>query len=133
MLPFTRKLLSFAAAGALVALTTASTPARADEMVQNLGPVGPNEPILATIGSEHLIAFYLRDDGHCAIHAVVWDNGNADTGTPSASRARINLNPGQIAHIDSAENESINLRCADDAANLGVVDISERIVFRLTE
>jgi hypothetical protein len=39
----------------------------------------------------------------------------------------------QIAHIDSAGNEAINLRCADDAANLAVVDISECSVFRLTE
>jgi hypothetical protein len=47
MFPLSRNFLKFAAAGALVALTAASTPARADELVENLGPVGPHEPILA--------------------------------------------------------------------------------------
>jgi hypothetical protein len=34
----THQFLKLAAAGAIIALTAASTPARADEMVQNLGP-----------------------------------------------------------------------------------------------
>ena len=40
MFPLSRNFLKFAAAGALVALTAVSTPAHADEMVQNLGPSG---------------------------------------------------------------------------------------------
>ena len=36
----------FAAMGSLVVLCTLGTPARADELAQNLGPVGPYEPIL---------------------------------------------------------------------------------------
>jgi hypothetical protein len=58
LLPLTRiQLLSFGAAGSLIALTAAfaltaaSTPARADELTQNLGPVGHYEPILMTVGS----------------------------------------------------------------------------------
>ena len=42
MFPLSRNFLKFAAAGAFVALTV-FTPARADEMAQNLGPVGPHE------------------------------------------------------------------------------------------
>ena len=34
----------FAAAGAIIALIVSGSPARADEMAQNLGPVGPHEP-----------------------------------------------------------------------------------------
>ena len=49
--------LRFAAVGA-VALSLASIPARADEFVQNLGPVKPNEPILTTVGRKRIIAFY---------------------------------------------------------------------------
>ena len=56
MYPLTQ-FLRFAAAGAL-ALSVASIPARADELAQNLGPVGPNEPILTTVGSKRVIAFY---------------------------------------------------------------------------
>jgi hypothetical protein len=50
------QLLKFAAAG-VVAGCTLGTPARADEMVQNLGPVGPHEAILTEVGSERVIAF----------------------------------------------------------------------------
>ena len=58
MKPFTRNWLhGFAAAGAL-ALTVASASASADELAQNLGPVGPNEPILTRVGSKRVIAFY---------------------------------------------------------------------------
>ena len=42
MFPLSRNFLKFAAASALVALTAVSTPSRADELVQHLGPVGPH-------------------------------------------------------------------------------------------
>ena len=45
-----------------------SLPVRADELVQNLGPVGPHDPILTTVGSKRVIAFYTPDGGHCGIH-----------------------------------------------------------------
>ena len=46
MSPLTR-ILSLTAAGALVALTAASIPARAGELTQNLGQVAPHAPTLA--------------------------------------------------------------------------------------
>ena len=121
MYPLTRiRFLRFAAAGALVALTAASTPARADELAQNLGPVGPHEPILTTVGSKRIIAFYMPDGGHCAVNAVVWDSTDADA--DSAARVRVSLSPRQMVHIDSAENKSLNLQCGDNAATLAIVD-----------
>jgi hypothetical protein len=71
MFPLTRS-LSLAAAGAVVALA-ASIPARADELAQNLGPVGPREPILTTVGSKRVIAFYWPEGGNCAVHVVMWN------------------------------------------------------------
>ena len=56
MFPLFRNFLKFAAAGAFVALS-ASNPAGADEMVQNLGPVGSNDTLLATVGGMNVIAF----------------------------------------------------------------------------
>jgi hypothetical protein len=47
MFALSRNFLLFGAAGAFVALSAPSSPARADEMVQNLGPVGPSEALLA--------------------------------------------------------------------------------------
>ena len=63
MFTLTRSFLKFTAACSLLALTAISTPARADEMVQNLGPVGPHEPILTTVGNKRVIAFYEPDNG----------------------------------------------------------------------
>ena len=59
------KLSRFAAVGTLVVLGGFSLPARADELAQNLGPVGPHEPILTTLGSKRVIAFYEPGGGNC--------------------------------------------------------------------
>jgi hypothetical protein len=125
MFTFTRNwFLGFAAAGAL-ALTVASVPAFADELSQNLGPVGPNEPILTTVGGKRVIAFYVADGGHCGIHAVVWDRTDASGG--SAARVRVALNPRQMVHIDSGESKSLDLQCGDNAKSLAIVDTTKVI------
>ena len=125
MFPLSRNFLKFAAAGALVALTAASTPARADEMVQNLGPVGPHEPMIATVGSKRVIAFYVPGNGDCNVQAVIW-NGD-DTGATTAAGFRVSLNPGQTASIDSAENKSLTSRCGDYAESLAAVDADHQV------
>ena len=115
--------LKFVAAVALAALSFGSTPVGAAEMVQNLGPVGPNETLLATIGGMHVIAFFEADTGRCAVNAVVWDNlaADADPGE-SAKRVRVVIEPSGIVQIDSAKQESVNLQCGRDAATLAVID-----------
>ena len=121
MYPLTRiRFLRFAVAGALVALTAASTPARADELAQISGPVGPHKPILTTVGSKRVIAFYEPDSGHCAFHAVVWNTTDVDA--DSAAGFQADLNPRQMVLIDTAENKSLNLQCGDNAENLAIVD-----------
>src|SRR5215475_13922865 len=115
----------FAAMGSLVVLSTLGTAARADEMVQNLGPVGPHEAILAEVGSERVIAFYEPDNGRCAVHAVVFDKTDAYTGKTTAERVRVSLNPREIVHIDSADNQSVkslNFQCGKDAERLTIID-----------
>jgi hypothetical protein len=107
MFPRSHNFLKLAAASALVALTVSGNPARADELAQNLGPVGPHEPILTEVGSERVIAFYEPDNGRCAVHAVVFDKTDAYTGMTTAARVRVSLNPGETVHIDSADNESV--------------------------
>src|SRR5512144_2711399 len=99
MFPLSRNFLKFVAAGGLVALTAVSSPARADEMVQNLGPVGPHEPILATFGNKRAIAFYEPDNGRCAVSAVVYEKTDADTGMTTAARVRVSLKPREVVHV----------------------------------
>jgi hypothetical protein len=119
--------LGIAAAVAFVALTAVGLPARADELVQHLGPVGPHDPILTTFGDKRVIAFYEPDNGRCAVNAVVYDKTDADTGMTTAARFRVSLNPRQMVHIDSTDNESINLQCGDRAETLALVDSGELV------
>jgi hypothetical protein len=92
MFPLTQ-FLKIAAGGAILTLSAANHLAHADEMVQNLGPVGPNASILATVGSKNVITYYAPASGTCAIRVVVWDA--KDTDAASAARIRVSLNPGQ--------------------------------------
>jgi hypothetical protein len=130
MFPLTR-ILSLAAVGALVALTAGSIPARADELAQNLGPVGPHEPILTTVGSKRVIAFYEPNSGHCAVHAVVWNT--TDVNADSAARVRVSLNPQQTMQIDTAENKSLDLQCGDNAESLAIIDTSNFVAAGVAE
>ena len=125
MFPLTRS-LSLAAAGAVFALTAASIPARGDELAQNLGPVGPREPILTWVGSKRVIAFYEQDSGNCAIHVVVWNP--TDINAESTAGFQAILNPQQMAHIDTAENNSLYLQCGDNAERLAIVDTAKFVV-----
>jgi hypothetical protein len=62
MFPLAR-ILSLAAASAL-------------ELPQNLGPVGPHEPILTTVGNKRVLAFFEPGNGHCALQAVIWNTAD---------------------------------------------------------
>jgi len=125
MKPFTRNwLYGLAAAGALT-LTVASASASAAEFTQNLGPVGPNEPILTSVGSKRVIAFYEANGGRCGMNIVVWDR--ADESGSSAARVRVTLNPREMVHIDSVDNKSLNLQCGEHAAALAIVDTANFI------
>jgi hypothetical protein len=123
MYPRTR-FLCFAAAGALT-LSTASISVRADELFQNVGPVGPHEAILTTVGSKRLIAFYEPDGANCGLNVVMWDS--ADENGDSPARVRVSLIAHQTVHIDSADNKSINLQCGDDAETLTLVDTNKLV------
>jgi hypothetical protein len=130
----TRPALSkLALASIFLALAALTVPARSDELVQVLGPVGPHAPILASVGSKRVIAFYLPGSDHCALHAVIGDTANAysDTQTP-AVRIRVSLEPGQIVHIDSVDNQSLNLQCGRNGEQLSVVDSDEAVAFGMT-
>ena len=127
------QLLKFAAA--VVVVCTLGAPARADELVQNLGPVGPHEPILTEVGSERVIAFYEPDNGRCAVHAVVFDKTDSYTGTTTAACVRVSLNPREMVHIDSVDNESVkslSLQCGENAEKLTIIDTDSSVASGIT-
>jgi len=128
MTPLARiRLIGLAVAGALAALTVAGVPARADEPLINLGPVGPYEPILVTVGTQRVIAFYVPERGACSVNAVVWKDGDPDAPYASA-RVRISLKPGQMVQLDGAQRQSMSLLCGADASTLAVVAPAELIL-----
>jgi hypothetical protein len=118
-----RFLLAICALGAFAGL---SVSAQADEYATNLGPVGPNEPILANIGGQRVIAFFTPDRDSCAVNTIVWKDAGADTPYTS-SRVRVTLRPGQMVRIDDAR-LSMNLLCGADASTLSVVAPPELIL-----
>jgi hypothetical protein len=113
---------SFAAAGALVVLAAANTSARAEDLPQHYGPVGPNDAIMATFGNKRVLAFYEPDNGRCAVNAVVFEKTDAHTGMTTAARVRVRLSPHEMVQIDSTDNKTMSLRCGDGAETLMVVD-----------
>jgi hypothetical protein len=119
--------LKFAAAGAFFVLT-AATPARAEQLPQNLGPVGPHVPILTDVGAKRVLAWYEPDSDGCAVTAVAWNRSDID-GTSTVG-IRIRLEPGEIVHIDSSYDiKPLDLQCADDAASLSIADNGELVAF----
>jgi hypothetical protein len=91
-------------------------------MVQNLGPVKAHEGLLASVGSMRVIAFFEPSSGRCAVNAVLWDILGSDPGE-TAKRVQVSIGPGEIIHIETARQESLNLQCGSDAENLAIVDI----------
>jgi hypothetical protein len=116
----THQFLKLAAAGAIVAVTATGTPVRADDMVQNLGPVGPNEPILAAFGNKRAVASFTSGGGVCAVQAVVWNAD--DTDAKSAAQLRVRLDPGQTTQIDGSATDALKLQCGNFAQTLAVID-----------
>ena len=52
------KKLGVAAVGTLVFLGGYGLPACANDLTEVLGPVGPNDPIITTVGRKGVLAFY---------------------------------------------------------------------------
>jgi len=114
-------ILAIAAASALSVLAFGHMASAADHAWANLGPVGPNEPILATVGTNRMIAYYEPDGGKCSVSAVVFDVSPAGGGHAS-TRVRVSLHPGELFHLDAVEDEQVVLTCGPNAAKLIVLN-----------
>lgn len=109
------------AAAMVISLFVASNPAQAEEIVDNLGPVGPYGGIMAHTGSMHVVAFFEPANGRCAVNAVIWDDLAGDPSV-SAKRVRVNLDPKELFHIETVAHGRLSLQCGENAATLMVVD-----------
>jgi hypothetical protein len=119
MFSLTRNTLKVASAATVIVLTAVGTPASANEMVQNLGPVPAHQPIIKTVGNKNVLAFFEPGNGQCNVEAVIW---NVDEIETNPARVRVTLYPGQTASIDSSATESFRLQCGDHAETLAAID-----------
>ena len=122
MFPLSGNFLKFAAGGALVALT--ATPASAEEMYEKLGRVGAHDPILTTVGSKRLVAFFVPGNGQCNVQAVIWNADDMEA--KSAGGIRVSLNPGQTASLDSSPTEFLTLKCGDYAETMAAIGSTQQ-------
>jgi hypothetical protein len=122
MVQLLRSIFVLAATATALAMGTASTPILADEYVTNLGPVGPNKPILATFSGQRFLAFFAPELGSCAVHTFMWKDAGATT------RVMLSLRPGEMVRFDNAH-LSLNLLCGVDASSLAVVPPTELLTF----
>ena len=113
-----RSILVVAATAAALVMAAADRPTIADEYVTNLGPVGPNKPILATFSGQRFLAFFVPEQGSCAVHSFMWKDAGATT------RVMLSLRPGEMVRFDNAL-LSLNLLCGVDASSLEVVPPTE--------
>ena len=91
-----------------------SVPARADELAQNPGPVGPHEAILTEVGNKRLIAFYEPDGVNCGLNVVMWDSAD-DSGEKPGPRPHRSSTAHQTVNIDSPDQKSLKIECGDFA------------------
>ena len=101
-----------------LALAATSPAIAQDKVIERLGPVEVNEPVLSNYGPNALLAFYNLDDGKCAVQVVTWQR--ADTEAIGASRSRVTLNPEQQMNIDSIA-DSLTLQCGKNASSIMLV------------
>ena len=58
----------------------------------------------------------------------MWDNSKTN-GDASTARVRVSLEPGQVMHIDSPKQDSLNLQCGENAEKLSIVDTDHAVAF----
>jgi hypothetical protein len=117
-------ILSIAAVSVLTVLAATFTASAADTTHANLGPVGPNEPIIARIGTTGLIAYYEPDNGKCAVSAIMFD-ATPNGGGEASTRVRVALHPGELFHLDGVKDEHVVLTCGPNAKLLIVLNRGE--------
>ena len=82
----------------------------------------PLRSISYELGSKKAIGYYTKADEACAVTLMLAENSDPDQANlPSAARLHVELVPGQLASVDSAEGRSLQIICGHDADSLTVI------------
>jgi hypothetical protein len=86
----------------------------------------PIQSINYDLGSKRMSGYFVAQDAACLVTLMISEAGDPEQMQPlSAARVRLQLQPGQMAGLDSEEGRSLNFTCGDEAAML-LVDAGER-------
>ena len=81
--------------------------------------LAPIEAGSIDLGGTHLVAFYVPQDGHCAVTAVIEEAVDEEPSL-SPARVRFDLAPGARAYIDDSGGKSVALECGANAEMLRI-------------
>jgi hypothetical protein len=85
----------------------------------------PIQSISYTFGSKAMSGYFVQRSSVCLVTLMIIERSDPDLPSPTATRVRIMLNPGQVAGLDSEEGRSLNFTCGEGATTL-TVDYGER-------
>jgi hypothetical protein len=94
--------------------------------VKDEAKYAPIQSIRYDFGSKSMSGYFVPQAARCVVILMVSEKGDPDVASsPTATRVRLALNPGQTAGLDSEEGRSLNFTCGEGATAL-LVDAGER-------
>ena len=112
-------------AAAVAASLWSSGHAVSGEPVEGDALFRPIQSISYTFGSKTASGFFMQRNSVCLVTLMIAEKTDPDLPSPTATRVRVMLDPGQVAGLDSEEGRSLSLTCGEDAATL-VVSYGDR-------
>jgi hypothetical protein len=85
----------------------------------------PIQSISYEFGSKAMSGYFVQRNSVCLVTLMIAEKVDPDLPSPTATRVRVMLDPGQVAGLDSEEGRSLSFTCGQDAATL-VVSYGER-------
>jgi hypothetical protein len=80
----------------------------------------PIQSISYEFGSKAMSGYFLQRNSLCIVTLMIAEKTDPDLPSPTATRVRVILDPGQVAGFDSEEGRSLSFTCGEDAATLAV-------------
>jgi len=86
----------------------------------------PIQSISYDFGSKSMNGYFVEQAATCLVTLMITEKSDPDQPLPpSPTRVRLELQPGQIAGLDSEEGRSVNITCGEQAATV-VVNVGDR-------
>lgn len=112
--------LGIAAAGLTVAgVMLSGSNAGATLVTAAAATYKPAQAISHYFGSKHAVGYFQQKDGQCAMTILISEDTDGRT-SPSATRLRMNVKPGEKVELESVETQTLEVSCGTDAASVEV-------------